>query len=63
MLAVAVMPSAASRKYSGELNRSANALSAGRDEHEQRPSSPMPAMNEPIAAMLSAAPARPWRAS
>ena len=60
--AVAVMPSAASRKYSGEEKRSANLLIQIAAKISTKIES-VPARNEPTAAMLSAAPPRPWRAS
>ena len=54
-------PSAMSAKYSGELNDSANFASGG--EISMSAITPtVPAMNEAIAAMPSAAPARPLRA-
>ena len=54
-------PSAISAKYSGELNASDIFASGG--AISMRPSTPtVPAMNEAIAAMPSAAPARPLRA-
>ena len=54
-------PSAISAKYSGELNESATLASGGATSIS--PSTPtVPAMKEAIAAMPSAAPARPWRA-
>ena len=60
-LAQAVMPSSASRKYSGALNFSANAASGG-VMNTTAVTAATPARNEPIAEMLSAAPARPFRA-
>ncbi len=54
-------PSAISAKYSGELNDKANLASGGATSISA--STPkVPAMNEAMAAMPSAAPARPLRA-
>ena len=54
-------PNAIKAKYSGELNESANFAKGGATS--MRPSTPtVPAMNEAIAAMPSAAPALPLRA-
>ena len=54
-------PSAISAKYSGELNASANFASGGAISISTTTPT-VPAMNEAIAAMPSAAPARPLRA-
>ena len=58
----AVRPTSTSAKYSGGPKYSAAAASGGASS--VKPIVPnVPAMNEPIAAMPSAAPARPWRAN
>ena len=56
-----VRPSRTSAKYSGGPNAKAKPARAGASK--TRPTRPtVPAMNEPIAAMPRATPARPWRA-
>ena len=62
MLAVAVIPRAAIRKYSGAENRSAKAASAGVTKTSAM-TAPTPARNDPMAETLRAAPALPCRAN
>ncbi len=59
--AAAIRPISISEKYSGAPNRSATSASGG-PASATRKVPTVPAKNEPIAAIASAGPARPWRA-
>jgi hypothetical protein len=61
MYASTSRPRRRSAKYSGGPNRSAKLASGGASSMSAI-TLPVPAMKEPIAAMASAAPARPFRA-
>ncbi len=60
-ITAAIRPNSISAKYSGERNFTANAASTGA-KAAIRSVPTHPAKNEPTAAMVSAAPARPLRA-
>ncbi|RZL05822.1 MAG: hypothetical protein EOP40_19130 [Rubrivivax sp.] len=51
-----------SAKYSGEPTLSASSVSGGASKATSRVAQ-VPAKNEPMAAVASAVPARPWRAN
>ena len=57
----AIRPSTMSAKYSGEPTLSANSVSGGASTATSSVAQ-VPAKNEPMAAVASAVPARPWRA-
>ena len=59
--AAATRPMSMSEKYSGAPNLSANSASGGPNSAISSVPT-VPAKNEPMAAMASAGPARPWRA-